>query len=784
MARSTKPKRRAEKPRKKQPNAKAAQASSRGQRAPRVLWANSYCMLDTSSGASISVRQILIALSHAGYEIEVVGATIFDDAKGASTLYESDEYRSSQLGDAFVIEDAKFKHFLVKTKSAVRSQITQEESGILYNLYIQRLESFKPDLVFFYGGQISDLLIPLEARVRGIPSAAYLVNANYQSRRWCRDVDLIITDTQATSDFYFEKQGFRPVPVGKFIDPASVIAPKHTRKHATLINPSFAKGAGVVAMLALHLEKTRPDITFEVVESRGNWQSVVASVTNTLEGASRNALSNVVVTPNTANISEVYSRSRVVLGLSQWWESGSRVLAEAMLNGIPAIVSNHGGSPEMVGDGGIVVDLPAVCHEPPYNQLPRPELLEPIAGFIEQIWDDEALYLHLMMRALQQGTKLHRMEVSTQRLLDAFEPLVAKRAGDGDQSKIIRELHKHNLFEEKVVAREGAEVSETAPDRPESDPFSKKDPDEIIADFLEENQKDEHLPSNFGALRENSTWLTLVHPGGDWILEKMAGKLSGAISGSQCVAYRDLDLSSADSPLNNPNGVNYYIHYNLFERKSKGIDVAWFTHIEEKIPPLREKFFSVAEQVDYGIFNSQKYLDIVGLPSDRASVVIPGVDEEFFSRRLVLGVIGRNYDYTDRKNFALVERVSSLPYVDLRFTGGDLSFPQLVEFYRSVDYVFTASTIEGGPMSLLEGMASGKRSIFPRGVGLWANFSEEVISYDLDNFAELEGVLRSLHEEKMRVVDVVADLTWQTFVESHIKIFNRLREGGRAHGGD
>ena len=67
-------------------------------------------------------------------------------------------------------------------------------------------------------------------------------------------------------------------PVGTFIEPARVVVPQNTRERILYINPSPEKGAGVVAQLALMLEKTRPDIRFEVVESRGDWQGMVRKV--------------------------------------------------------------------------------------------------------------------------------------------------------------------------------------------------------------------------------------------------------------------------------------------------------------------------------------------------------------------------------------------------------------------------------------------------------------------------------------------------------------------------
>ncbi|WP_280565432.1 hypothetical protein, partial [Chromohalobacter sp. 48-RD10] len=55
-------------------------------RKPRILWANPYCLLDTSSGASMSIREMLRQLAERGYDIGVVGATSFDAPKGTHRL--------------------------------------------------------------------------------------------------------------------------------------------------------------------------------------------------------------------------------------------------------------------------------------------------------------------------------------------------------------------------------------------------------------------------------------------------------------------------------------------------------------------------------------------------------------------------------------------------------------------------------------------------------------------------------------------------------------------------
>ena len=61
---------------------------SKNERNFRILWANSFCLLDRSSGASISIREILRQLSNRNFDIEILGATIFDSSNGAKIFKE------------------------------------------------------------------------------------------------------------------------------------------------------------------------------------------------------------------------------------------------------------------------------------------------------------------------------------------------------------------------------------------------------------------------------------------------------------------------------------------------------------------------------------------------------------------------------------------------------------------------------------------------------------------------------------------------------------------------
>ena len=414
----------------------------------KILWANQYCMLDTSSGASVSIRQILTQLKSVGWEVDIVGATIFDNKngiEGLSNLWDKIKNTSEEVVN---IIDQGLTYRTVKTKSTNNNELTMSEAQKILALYMARLEAFDPDIVMFYGGSLLNFQIALEARDRGIPTIAYLVNANYNGTRWCRDVDTIITDTQATSDYYTKNFQFTPIPLGKFIDPGKIISQKHERKNLVFINPSFAKGAGIVAQIAIILEKKRPDIQIEVVESRGNWPEVLQIVSKEFFKEERSELNNVIVTPNTRDITTIYSRCRVLLGLSVWWESGSRVLAEAMLNGIPSIVTNHGGSPEMVKDGGFVIDLPESCYKSPYNNLPNLNKINEIISIIENLYDDEMLYLHTVAKALQVGVKNHAINISTNKLETLVNGLIKDPSLKVNRDEMVMNRHKHKVDEE------------------------------------------------------------------------------------------------------------------------------------------------------------------------------------------------------------------------------------------------------------------------------------------------------------------------------------------------
>ncbi len=391
---------------------------------PTILWANKYCLLDTSSGASMAVRQMLLQLAEAGYNVQILGASHFDNPVGTAGLLGRWDAISRRPRHLVTLPDGPLKHRTYVTASTDRGDMTTREETDWMRIFRDALNKLKPALVFYYGGRPADWLIPIEAGAMGIPSAFYVANANYHGDRWCRDVNLLLTDSQATAKLYRDRLGVDVAPVGAFIDPAKVIAKNHNPRSVLFINPTLRKGAAIVVRLAMLLEKRRPDILFEVVESRGVWSEVLRQVSSAA-GDRRETLGNVEVTSNTADMRPVYGRARVILTPSLAAESGPRVLVEAMLNGIPAIGTDRGGIPEMMGAGGIVLKFHPDIYQPPYNRLPPDEVLDALARQIEQLYDDERSYGILCQRAREVASHSHGLEANTRRLIEALTPLLA-----------------------------------------------------------------------------------------------------------------------------------------------------------------------------------------------------------------------------------------------------------------------------------------------------------------------------------------------------------------------
>jgi glycosyltransferase involved in cell wall biosynthesis len=116
------------------------------------------------------------------------------------------------------------------------------------------------------------------------------------------------------------------------------------RGFVTMVNPSAIKGISVFVELARRL----PDVPFAAVPT---WGATAA------DHALLAAQPNITLLPAVDDLDQLFSQVRVLVVPSLWGEAFGQIVVEAMLRGVPVLVSDQGGLPESSLGVGTVVPV-------------------------------------------------------------------------------------------------------------------------------------------------------------------------------------------------------------------------------------------------------------------------------------------------------------------------------------------------------------------------------------------------------------------------------------------
>ena len=336
---------------------------------PRLLLLLPQLPQDPASGAARSMRTACEMLATAGWEVQTLATTATESAVplAAAEFLRTAGYavttrapnRAVYRHDRAVLEFiGRHRIFfrLLDTGSAPPHD-WQDAHGTQFNRLFQReLTEFRPDIVFAFGGTPADIDRYRRAQAAGSKVVFGLRNQGYREAHWLRSLDAVLTPSQFLAGFYETALGLHSTPLPTPIDLEDIVAPNREAIFFTAVNPSREKGAFFLARLAEELALRRPDVPMLFIESRGSAGALVQA--GLAGGFDLRRHEGLMFAPAVPKPAEFFRGTRVLLVPSVWEEASGRVVAEALVNGVPPIVSERGGLAESTCGAGFVVPLP------------------------------------------------------------------------------------------------------------------------------------------------------------------------------------------------------------------------------------------------------------------------------------------------------------------------------------------------------------------------------------------------------------------------------------------
>lgn len=399
----------------------------------RVLLVLPQLPQDPASGAARSTRTMCEMLASAGAEVRAVATTASERAGRADS--------AAYLRDLGIQPQVHAGH----TAGRIRPELEFDDRGIHYHLldvglrdmhawqkivgsqfdqiFDRELHTFRPDLLLAFGGLPGDIRRYERARRQGVRIVFALRNQGYVNKggqELLSASDGVLTPSQFLTDFYRQAIGIESTPLPLPMELDDVLASGHDPIFFTMINPSPEKGLMVMARLAEELSLARPDIPLLIIESRGSAGRLVSA--GMAGGFDLRRHENLMMSPALAQPKEIYVATRALLAPSVWQEPAGRVAAEAILNGIPPLVSDRGGLSETCNGAGFTLPVPSDVT--PRQPTPvRKEVVDPWLELMFRLEGDPEFYRAESERALQ-ASAIYRPENLSPRYVEYFRGIL------------------------------------------------------------------------------------------------------------------------------------------------------------------------------------------------------------------------------------------------------------------------------------------------------------------------------------------------------------------------
>ena len=288
-----------------------------------------------------------------GHKVFVVGGCISDSKDGykkSISIWEkfSDQELNNKLINRFNFR--KLNISLIKTRRWERNLLNSDEEENIFQEAKNIIDLYNLSLIIGWGNLLLEESIFREARRNKIKICFYLVNPTYKGKKTflLENSDVVITDSEATRNLYSNDLKCKTVVVSKSLDNKYSINSFEDKsqisKKCLFVNPSIEKGLEPFLILSNFLYKRESEISFICVDGRSLFEDEICY----LNQKKIDIPGNIFIHPPIENINHLFANIRVLLLLSIWHESGSRLILESYARGIPVIAFDTGGNSELM----------------------------------------------------------------------------------------------------------------------------------------------------------------------------------------------------------------------------------------------------------------------------------------------------------------------------------------------------------------------------------------------------------------------------------------------------
>lgn len=403
---------------------------------PKLLWVSPLSVHDSSNPSAAQMRNMLLSLKARGIEIIGLSALNFLNESGTSMFTDLDDKLKGNE-TSFNLEDNGIKFIYIRTKSRKLGDMISQEQRNFYAKFCAIINAFRPDVVMGSGTDMLSMVCFDEARRRCLPTTYTLLDGT-PARFNFPNIDLVVTDSAATSNLYATKHRINSVVTGSFTEVTGPLAfggkvehDPSNKKFITMVEPTVDKGLGIFLRLSQNVPAQARNLKFAVRESyAGQFTEQVALLKDKANPNkapfTKAALSKIFVLGPEVTDAELFESTKVLMVPSLSFESINNISREAITYGVPVLATNQTGLAESIGEAGVLVEIPEYC----LNNHYMAPAAEDLANFYKGL---QIILTEDFTNRTADVAKRYNINYSANRLAATLKPLFDKCAGNNPQ---------------------------------------------------------------------------------------------------------------------------------------------------------------------------------------------------------------------------------------------------------------------------------------------------------------------------------------------------------------